>query len=88
MRILGIPCISEGTGTLMIASNRALEVKYSCSQMYCYAGKKESFKEDFEATEGLRGTLRREAGETTSLGLKTKLGLRPNSRDMAGLIYK
>jgi len=26
--------------------------------------------------------------KATSLGLKTKLGLRPNSRDMAGLIYK
>jgi len=44
MRILGIPCIGEGTGTLMIASNRALEVKYGCSQVYCSAVKRKSFK--------------------------------------------
>jgi len=32
--------------------------------VYCYAVKRESFKGDFEATlEGLKGTLRREAGK-------------------------
>ena len=36
-----------------------------------------------EKREGMQG----DALEATSLGLKTKLGLRPNSRDMAGLIY-
>ena len=47
-----------------------------------------SFKGGFEATLGIRGTLRRDTGEATSLGLKTKLGLRPNFRDTVALIYK
>jgi len=44
MQILGVPCISEGTGTLMIASNRALGVKYGCGQVYCYAVKREELQ--------------------------------------------
>jgi len=52
VRILGVPCIGEGTGTLMIASNRALEVKYGRGQVYCYAVERKSFKGDFEATQG------------------------------------
>ena len=63
-------------------------MKYGCSQVYCYAVKGRASKGALKQLEGLRGTLRRETGEATSLGLKTKLGLRPNSRDMAGLIYK
>ena len=66
-----------------------LEVKYGRSQVYCYADKREELQRGFEATfQGEGGTLRRETEEATSLGLKTKLGLRPNSRDMVALIYK
>ena len=50
---------------------------------------RESFKR-FEATqsERERGTLLKSTVEATSLGLKTKSGLRPNSRKYRGFIYK
>jgi len=45
-----------------------------------------SFKRGFEVTQGIRGKLLgKSAVEATSLGLKTKLGLGPNSRDIRGL---
>jgi len=36
----------------MIASNRALEVKYGRSQVYCYAVKREELQRGFEVTQG------------------------------------
>jgi len=37
---------------------------------------------------GRKGTLLKSALEATSLGLKTKSGLRPNSRKYRGFIYR
>jgi len=49
---------------------------------------RESFKGDFEVTSRVRETLLKSAVEATSLGLKTKSGLRPNSKEYRGFIYK
>ena len=64
-------------------------MKYGRSQVYCYADEREDLQRGtLKRLKDKGGTLRRETGEATSLGLKTKLGLRPNSRDMVALIYK
>ena len=71
----------------MIASNRVLEVKYGRSQVYCYAVKREELQRGLLKRLKGRNSQERDRGSYKS-GLKTKLGLRPNSRDMVALIYK
>jgi len=58
-------------------------------RLVCSArGEGRASKGDFEATQGVRETLLKSTVEATSLGLKTKSGLRPNSKEYRGFIYK
>ena len=42
----------------MIALNRALEVKYGCSQVYCYAVKREELQRTLKRLKGLNSQER------------------------------